>query len=143
MVIARFNSPEVAAALTPSEDKQRVHELVTLQTKQKLLLQQLPTDYDSGLFNTKEEYAAARDAATAALTTTNEELQKIQTTKAVATIPAGQTIAEFFDTASLEAQRKVILLLVDYVTILPGNPHGKMWRGRQFDTSKIKIVWKV
>jgi site-specific DNA recombinase len=143
MVIARFNSPKVAAALAPSEDKQRVHELVTLQTKQKLLLQQLPADYGSGLFDTKEEYAAARDAAAAALATTNEELQKIQSTKAVATIPTGQTIAEFFDTARLEAQRKVILLLVDYVTILPGNPHGKMWRGFQFDTSKIKIVWKV
>lgn len=143
MVIARFDTPEVAAALAPREDKQRVRELVELQTKQKLHLQTLVADYGAGVL-TRDELVIAKQAAQEALDKTNAELAKIQSTKAVSAIPAGQTVAEFLDTASLELQRKVILLVVDYVEILPSKPQGKkLWRGYKFDPQDIRIVWKV
>ncbi|MCP3797950.1 recombinase family protein [Allokutzneria sp. A3M-2-11 16] len=140
-VVYRFDTPEVAAALAPTDDQARLKELVELQTKQKLHLEGLVADYGAGVL-TRDELVIAKTSAQAALASTESELSKIQSNRA-RIIPAGQTLKTVAETASIEWKRKIISLLVDYVEILPGHPRGMMWEGFQFNPEHVRIAWKV
>lgn len=140
-VIEAFDTPEVAAMLTPPENRDRIRELVELRSKQQLHLQRLVTDYGVGILS-RDELVIAKQAAQQVLNETESELAKLQTAKAIAAIPAGQALHEFMATASIEQKRKVILLVVDHIVIKPGHPRGKMWRGYQFDPNSVEIVWR-
>lgn len=140
-VIYRFDTPEVTAALTPGKDKERLKQLVELQTKQRLHLESLVSDYGAGVL-TREELVIAKQAATEKLQQTEAELAKIQKTRAVS-IPAGETLRSMGERQGLNWKRQVISLIVDYVEILPGHPRGKTWNGYHFDPEHVRIVWKV
>lgn len=140
-VVSRFDTPEVAAALAPSEDEDRLKELVELQTRQRLHLETLVSDYGAGILS-REELIIAKQAASEQLGKTEAELAKIQRAKA-AILPAGQTLQSMADEFGIEWQRQVISLLVDYIEILPGLPRGKTWRGYRFDPTSVRITWKV
>jgi DNA invertase Pin-like site-specific DNA recombinase len=142
-VIEAFDSPEVAAILAPKEDKERVSELVGQQGRQQAHLQQLAALFGAGgFFKTPAEYATARDAAQAEFDETEAALAKIQTARAVVNIPAGKTIRQAWDQASIEWVRSVTLLIVDYILIEPGNPGGHLWNGYRFNPDNVKIIWK-
>lgn len=140
-VIAAFDTPEVAAALAPTENRDRVKDLVEQRAKQQLHIQQLVADYGARLLS-REELVIAKQAAETVLDDTEAELAKIQTTRAVAAIPAGQTLREFMETASIELRRKVILTAVDHVILKSGLPGKTKWRGFKFDPESVEIVWR-
>ncbi|MEU7525955.1 recombinase family protein [Saccharothrix sp. NPDC042600] len=141
-VIYRFDSPAVAEALAPKADAAEVKELLELHTRQTVHLQSLAADYGIGLL-TREELVVAKAAAQQALSNTVRALARFQAHKTAAAVPAGQTLAEVWDQASIEWKRNVILLLVDHIVIMPSHPGGQTWNGWRFDLDKVRIVWRV
>lgn len=140
-VIFRFDSPAVAAALAPKEDQALVRELVDRHGQQTLHLKSLVADYGTGLLS-RDELAIAKAAAQAAIDDTEAALAKVQTTKAVAQVPAGMTIREAWDRGSMDWRRRLVLLLVDHIDVLPGHPGTRQWNGWRFDPTKIDFIWK-
>lgn len=140
-VVYRFDTPEVTAALAPTEDKERLRQLVELQTRQRLHLESLVNDYGAGILS-REELIIAKQAAAEKLQETEAELAKLQTIR-TAVVPAGQTLETMAKVNGLEWQRQIIMLLVDYVEVIPGHPRGTQWNGYHFDPEHIRIVWKV
>jgi site-specific DNA recombinase len=141
-VIYRFDSPEVAEALAPKADAAEVRELVDQHTRQTLHLQSLAADYGAGVL-TRDELVVAKAAAQQALDNTVRALAKFQAHRTAAAVPAGQTLAEVWDQASIEWKRNVILLLVDHIVIMPSHPGGHTWNGWRFDPDKVTIVWRA
>jgi site-specific DNA recombinase len=141
-VLEAFDTPEVASTLAPPENKQRIKELIERRAKQQLHLQQLLTDYGTGVLS-RDDLVIAKQAAQQVLSETDNELAKIQAARTVSTIPAGETLREFMATASIELRRQVIQLAVDYVVVKPGHPRNAMWREHRFNPDHVEIVWRV
>lgn len=141
-VLAAFETPRVAAALAPQENRERVTELVALHTKQQAHLQQLVVDYGASML-TRDEFVIARQTAQAALAATEAELGKLQKRTAATNLSSGQTLREAFAKASVGWRRQVISLVVEKVIIRPSGPGRTIWRGYQFNPDDVEIVWKA
>lgn len=140
-VVYRFDTPEVMAALAPTEDEDRLKELVELQTRQRLHLESLVSDYGAGILS-RDELIVAKQAASEQLDKTEAELTKIQRARTTI-IPAGQTLQSMAQSQGLDWKRQVISLLVDYIEIMPGYPRGEVWNGYRFNPESVRIAWKV
>lgn len=135
----RFDSPEVAQALAPAENKERVRELtqqyVQLQTRRKsLAAEHAITPY--------EDYGVMLAAIKSKSDTIQSELERLKSEDAKrALVPALGQIRDLFDTATLEWQHSVISLLVKEVLFLPNVRADELFMGRQFNPNCIRIIW--
>jgi site-specific DNA recombinase len=143
-VLHRLDSPEMAAALAPSGED--VSGLLERYNTQKARLDDLITDYATGLLS-REQLAQAKSIVEEAIEATRAEMAKLERGRTVAAVPAGQTIREAWEAASLDWRRELVGLLVERVTLHPGRTGACRWsyggRTWQFDPRKVEIAWRV
>jgi site-specific DNA recombinase len=145
-VLYRCDSPEVAASLRDSETPE-VGSLMEEYNARKQKLTELVEDYASGLLN-REQLAQAKGVVEEALERTRSRLAKLESGRALASIPVDKTIREAWAEGSLAWRRSLISLLVEKVVVMPSWPGGRRWTspdGRQwaFEPEAIRIVWRV
>jgi site-specific DNA recombinase len=148
-VLYRCDSPEVAASLRDAE-RPEAGVLMDEYNARKLKLRDLVEDYASGLLN-REQLAQAKAVVEEALERTKSRLAKLESGRALASIPVDKTIREAWESGSLTWRRSLISLLVEKVIVMPSWPGGARWRSSDerdnrewaFDPSAIKIVWRV
>jgi DNA invertase Pin-like site-specific DNA recombinase len=148
-VLYRCDSPEVADSLRNAERPQ-IGELMDEYNARKLKLRELVEDYASGLLN-REQLAQAKAVVEEALERTKLRLAKLESGRALASIPADKTIREAWADGSLTWKRSLISLLVKKVVVTPSSPGGRRWspqdsqdgRSWAFDPTAIRIVWRV
>jgi site-specific DNA recombinase len=140
-VLFRFDSPQVAEALAPAEDKQRVRELTEKLVYYQSRKKQLATEH---AIEPYEDYGVMLAALKGKSEEIQTELNRLRSEEAKrAMVPAIGNIREMWETASLEWKSSVIRLVVDRVVILPSKPSGsKLWRGFRFEPESIRIEWK-
>lgn len=141
-VLLRFDSPQVAEALAPVEDKQRVQELtqelLRLQTRRRdLAVEHALTPLD--------DYGVMLGAIKARSVEVHGELNRMRSEKVKATtLPAIGSIREKWEAASLEWRSNVIRLVVERVVINPTKSGHVRWPdkgGWCFNPGDIEIVW--
>lgn len=145
-VLYRCDSPEVAASLRDSGQPE-VGALMDEYNARKRKLSELVEDYASGLLN-REQLTQAKAVVEEALERTRSRLAKLESGRALASIPADKTIREAWEGGSLVWRRSLISLLVEKVVIQPSWPGGRRWQapdGRvfAFDPAAVQIVWRV
>lgn len=139
-VLMRFDSPEVARALTPVEDKARVQTLteqvVTLQRRKQMLAAEHALE-------PYEDYGVMLSAIKSKMEASQGELNRLRSEKAKkAMVPALGQIRDLWADASLEWKASVIRLVVDKVIIHPSSRSLYAWEGYgRFDPDAIEIVW--
>jgi hypothetical protein len=113
----------------------------------KLKLKELVEDYASGLLN-REQLAQAKGVVEEALEVTKAKLAKIESGRALASIPVDKTIREAWEAADLNWRRSLISLLVEKVVVMPSRPGSRRWKapdGREwaFEPEKVLIHWRA
>jgi hypothetical protein len=154
-VLARLDSPRMAEVLGAATQDQDVAELVETYRGHKLKLDDLVADYASGLLN-RQQLARAKEIVEAAMEATQRRLDKLASGRALAAVPAGQSIRQAWGSADLDWRRQLIALVVDKVILHPTRPGATLWpadddtellelAGRQwrFDPTKVEIRWRV
>ncbi len=153
-VLDVLDSPRMAELIGEAAQDSEVAELLAGREAQKLKLGDLIDDYASGLLS-REELARAKGVVEAAMDRNRARLDKLQSGRALAAVPVGQSIRQAWAAADLEWRRALVELLVERVIVHPGRPGGHRWPadgsellkrvGRQwhFDPNKVEIHWKV
>jgi site-specific DNA recombinase len=154
-VLDMLDSDRMAAVLGAAAQNEEMAELVDRYQNHKLKLNDLVADYASGLLN-REQLAHAKAVVEAAMEATQAKLDRLQSGRALAAVPVGQSIRETWAKADLDWRRGLIAMLVERVVIHPGRPGAHRWPaddntellervGRQwyFDPAKVEIHWKV
>jgi DNA invertase Pin-like site-specific DNA recombinase len=138
-VLYRFDSPEVAAALAPAEDKERVRELTQQVVRLQKRRQELAAEH---AITPYEDYGVMLGTIKDKVVEAQTELMRLRSEKVKrAMIPADGNLRAAWEGASLEWKASVIKLLVKKVIIHPGRSGGKMYAGRRFDPDLIEVVW--
>ncbi|MFC8852928.1 recombinase family protein [Streptomyces sp. NPDC057144] len=145
-VLYRFDSPDIARALVPEDNDQRMAELIQelseLQTRRELLAAEYAAgehekdDYNVMLKTIKERFAAAE----------TEKRQLLSAKAKSLAIPTDGGLRPIWDTASVEWRASVTQLVVKKVVIHPGRPGGRKWTAPDgtvynFDPDLIEIDW--
>ncbi|BAJ31027.1 MULTISPECIES: recombinase family protein [Kitasatospora] len=142
-VLTAFDDPKIAVLLAPKGDEDQIRELVKTYEARKAKVDQLVTDYATGVL-TREQFILAKQVAEAAIQEIRELLAQAQQQTALAQVPANQSIREAWDTAGLAWRQKIVGLVVEKVVIVPGGrPGSKTWRGFRFDPEFVRIEWKA
>jgi DNA invertase Pin-like site-specific DNA recombinase len=153
-VLDLFDSPRMAEVLGAAAEDGEMAELVDRYQASKVKLDDLISDYASGLLN-REQLAQAKEIVEAAMEATSRRMEQLQSGRAVASIPVGQSFRQAWEGAGLEWRRDLIDLVVDKVILHPSGTKPPLWpptgselakrAGRQwhFDPAKVEIRWKV
>lgn len=142
-VLERFNSPEIARALAPADNEQRMNEVVQQIAELQVRREQLAAEYADELHE-PADYQVMLKTLKARLDAALTERQKLLTDKARSlAIPTDGGLREIWDKASLEWRASVIKLIVEKIVIHPGRPGAGLWNGYRFDPSLIEICWLV
>jgi site-specific DNA recombinase len=145
-VLYRCDSPEVATTLRDA-DRPEVSALMEEYNTKNLKFRKLVEDYASGLLN-REQLAQAKSVVEDALEASRNRLARLESGRALAAMPADQTIREAWETADMAWRRSLISLLVERVIVMPSWPGGRRWTARDgsvwaFDPAAIVIRWRV
>ena len=144
-VLYRFDSPEVARALAPTDNEERmaavIQELAELQVRR----EQLAAEYAAGEHD-KDDYRVMLRTIKDKLAVAEAEKKQLLSVKAKSlAVPTDGSLREVWETASLEWRASVIRLVVEKVVIHPGRPgRRKLWpdeNGWNFDPELVEIVW--
>jgi site-specific DNA recombinase len=141
-VLYRFDTPEVARALSSAAAPDRMDELIFNHRAAKLKLDAMVRDYASG-FLSRDEFAVAKTVAEQAVHIAREELSKYQDRSTQALLPAKQTIRDAWEGASLDWRHSVIKLIVERIVVHEGHPGSHVYKGWRFDPDAIEVVWRV
>jgi site-specific DNA recombinase len=143
-VLYRFDSPEVASALAPSDNEARMAEVVQEMAELQVRREQLAAEYAAGEHE-KDDYRVMLRTVKDQLTATESEKKQLLSAKAKRlAVPTDGGLREIWDNASLEWRAGVIKLVVDKVVIHPGRSGGKKWpdqHGWRFNPELVEIVW--
>ncbi|WP_112236800.1 recombinase family protein [Kribbella monticola] len=139
-VLYRFDSPEVNRALTPTDDRSEVNQLIRTLTEHRQRRSVLLREYSLGE-HTKADFDFMRDTLDAEIESTQTALGKLQDANAAAILPTEGALREHWEANEPEWRRTVIKLLVEKVVIHPSRPGGATWNGRRFDPACVEIVW--
>ena len=142
VVLARFDSPEVARALAPKEDEGRARELSQQLAGYKAHRQQLVTEYGRGE-HSKADYNLMLAACDDATRKTQAELAKLHAGKVAGAVPANGQLREVWETSSLDWRRNVIGLIVERIVVQPGRPGFGHWNGHRFNPDHVVIEWRA
>jgi site-specific DNA recombinase len=149
-----LDSPRMAELVGQAAQDSEVAELLAEHDRHKLKLGDLVDDYASGLLS-REELARAKGVVEAAMERNRARLDKLQSGRALASVPVGQGIREAWRAADVEWQVALVHLLVERVVVHPGYPGGRRWPedgsellkrvGRQwrFNPARVEIHWKT
>ena len=145
-VLERFDSPDVAQALAPADNEERMAEVVQELAELQVRREQLAAEYAAGEHD-KDDYRVMINTVKQKIEAATAEKKRLLNAKAKSlAVPTDGTLREVWDTASLEWRASVVKLVVEKVIINPGKPGGKRWpdkNGWCFDPSLVEIVWLV
>lgn len=139
-VLTRFDSPDIAKALTPKEDADKVDELVKKLAAFNLRRQQLAAEH---ALKPYEDYDIMRATIMQAIGETEKELSKLHVGSAKDLLPSNQPMRDAWEKASIEWKRDILKLVIERIIVHPGNPGSYTWRGHRFDPSRIEVIWRV
>jgi site-specific DNA recombinase len=156
-VLYRYDTEGIAATLAKT-DGGEMQTLIRQHQTQKLKLDDVIADYATGLLN-REQLAQAKSIVEDALEATRRKMARLESGRALASIPLGQSIRETWKANDdLAWRRSLINLLVERVILHPGYPGSHVWpdedaqerfpglssdRTWHFDPARVEIVWKV
>lgn len=140
-VLARFDSPDIARALTPEEDNTKadalIRELAGLNNRRRTLAKE-------HALKPYDDYAIMRETIMEEIHRVEAELGKLHTAKARNLIPTDQPVRAAWETATLEWRRDILKLVIDRIIVYPGAAPGSgTWNGFRFRPELIEIRWKV
>ncbi|MET9222811.1 recombinase family protein [Streptomyces sp. NPDC003300] len=139
-VLTRFDSPDIARALTPKEDADKVDELVKELAGFNLRRQQLAAEH---ALKPYADYDIMRATIMSAIGETEKKLSKLHVGSAKTLLPTEQPMRAAWATATIEWQRDILKLVIERIIVHPGSPGSHTWRGHRFDPSRIEILWRV
>jgi DNA invertase Pin-like site-specific DNA recombinase len=143
-VLYRFDSPEVARALTPTDNEERMAEVIQRLAELQARREQLAAEYAAGEHD-KDDYRVMVDSIKQKITAAEATKKQLLSTKAKSlAVPTDGGLREVWQTASIAWRASVIKLVVEKVVIHPGRPGGKRWpdaNGWRFDPDLVEIVW--
>jgi hypothetical protein len=141
-VLYRLDSPQFARVLSAQAHDGELQVLLNQYQTQKTKLDDLVTDYASGLLD-RQQLALAKSVVEDALEATRRRLATIQSGRVLARIPLDGNLRQVWEAADIDFRRDLIRLMVEKVVVKPGRKQP-LWRGRyRFDPSLIEIVWKA
>ena len=97
----------------------------------------------------KDEMLKVKAELEARLEQVTRKMERLDSTRILASVPFGQTIRELWNAADLALKQSLVRLLVEKIVILPGRTGSRKWRddetGRewQFDYRNVQVHWKV
>ena len=142
-VLSRFDTPEVAQALTPDDGGPDISPLATKLASLHARNRELAAEFGQGEY-TKEDYKIMSAANAEAIRKTEAELAELQSKRLATTLPAVSMLREVWDTSSVEWRRNVVQLLVERVDILPhGHTGSATWNGWRFNPEAVRITWRA
>jgi DNA invertase Pin-like site-specific DNA recombinase len=144
-VLHRCDSEELAAALRDSTQPE-ISGLMETYDSQRTKLNDLITDYASGLLN-REQLARAKAVVEEAMEATRAKLAKVESGRALISLPAGQSVRQAWERSDLTWRRSLVSLLVVRVVLHPSRPGRMRWEGPDgrswtFDPTKVTIEWR-
>lgn len=142
VVLFRFDSPEVAAAIGPSEDPEQASDLTKRLGGYRLRAKQIAREYSLGE-HSKADYSVMRDTLHEAMEATQKELAGLQSSRLAELLPRYDLIRDVWEEANLEWRRSVTKLVVEKIQVYPQGPGTKLWRGYRFDPESISVSWLV
>jgi len=138
-VLLRFDTPEVAQALAPAENRERAHELAQQVVQLQRRRQQLAEEH---ALTPYEDYHLMLATIKGKMEAAQSELARLQTTKArKALLPTDGNLRAVWEGASLEWRASVIKLVVKRVVIHPGRSGFLIWEGWRFNPDLVKVEW--
>jgi site-specific DNA recombinase len=139
-VLYRLDSPQMERMLHAGDPN--IEGLIATYAVQKSRLDDLLADYASGLLN-RQQLAQTKAMVEEAMEATRLKLAKAESGRRLGSIPAGKTLREAWETASLEWRRQLIDLLIERIVLLPGRPGAKRYKQWGFDPDAMQIHWRV
>lgn len=139
-VLSRFDSPDIARALTPKEEATKVDELVKELTRLNLRRRQLAAEH---ALKPYEDYDIMRSTIMEAIGDVEKQLSKLHVGSAKSLLPSSQPLREAWEKESIEWKRDIIKLVVERIIVHPGSPGARTWKGHRFDPDRVQIVWRV
>lgn len=145
-VLERFDSPDVIRALTPTDNEERMSEVVQELAELQVRREQLAAEYAAGEHE-KDDYRVMVKTIKNKTDVLDAEKRQLVSAKAKSlAVPTDGGLREIWDQASIEWRASVIKLVVEKVIIHPGRPGGKRWpdkNGWCFNPDLVEIVWLV
>jgi site-specific DNA recombinase len=152
-VLDILDSPKMTGILGAATQNQETAELIAAYQQHKAKLDDLIADYATGLLN-REQLAHAKTIVEAAMDATQRRLDKLQSGRALASVPAGQSIRQAWQANGPDWRRSLVGLLVEKVILRPsqGGSHrwpedeelaGRLGQTWTFDPANVEIRWKV
>jgi site-specific DNA recombinase len=140
-VLYRFDSPEVAKALTPADNEEQMAAAIQELAELHLRRERLAAEYAAGEHE-KGDYRIMLDTLKSKIAVAEVEQKRLLSAKAQRlAVPTDGGLREIWETASLEWRASVVKLVVEKVVIHSGRSGGKKWRGWRFDPDLVEIVW--
>jgi site-specific DNA recombinase len=140
-VLYRFDSPDVARALAPTDNEERMVEVVQELAELQVRREQLACEYAAGEHE-KEDYRVMLKAVKGKIETAEAEKKRLLSAKAKSlAVPTDGGLRQVWEQASMEWKASVVRLLVEKVVIHPGRSGGKVWNGWRFDPDLVEIFW--
>lgn len=144
-IMYRLDTPELGELLAGGEaETPELKQLMRDHESQSQRLQEILSLYSTGEMDFNE-YKVAKTTAQDRLETLGRELERKTSKRAVANIPAGQTVREAWEKSDLIWKLQLVSALIDKVLIYPKQPGDGKARYKQwiFNPDRVEIRWKA
>lgn len=146
-VFYRLDTEGLATLLAQAQgDSSRVRDLLDRQRQQDARLQEIVEHYSAGRISF-DEYQAMKTSAQAEQVTIGKQLEQATAGSTLDALPLDGSIRAAWEVADLGWKRQLLDLLLEKVYIDPAPRTGgyttPRWRDWFFDTSLIRVEWKV
>jgi site-specific DNA recombinase len=150
MVLYRFDNEGFAKAFeaanegTEHADAMREHQDTKRQLGEVLRALFRETNKDAKAEMTKIKAELERELA--AITA---RMGQIESMRALASVPIGQTMREAWQSADMDLRRSFVELVIEKIIVRTGRPGGQRWKDPngdgewRFDPSLIEVVWRA
>lgn len=139
VVLARFDSPDIARALTSKDDADKVEELVKELARLNVRRKTLAAEH---ALKPYQDYDIMRSTIMQAIGEAEKELSKLHVGSAKALLPSSQPMRDAWEKASIEWKRDILKLVIERIIVRPGSPGGRTWNGHRFNPDAIEVVWR-
>jgi hypothetical protein len=138
----------MAKVLSAAAETEEMAGLVVSYQERKLKLDDLVADYASNVIN-REQLIQAKAIVEDAMEDLRRRMAKLQSGRALASVPVGQSFREAWGTADLDWRRSLVALVLDRVILHPGRPGNHRWSPSEddprewcFDPTKVELIWR-
>jgi DNA invertase Pin-like site-specific DNA recombinase len=145
-ILATIDRDKLAEILAAQQQDDAARQLLAAYQQEKDALKRAARAHTRGVFDEPtylEEKAEIEDR----LERIERKLDRFQSLRTLTSLRPDETLAQAWDAGDLDWRRNLVTAVIRQVRILPGKPGRSLWatdRGAwYFDTSKVKIDWRV